>query len=465
MRASFPAVLIAMLLAAGPQPDPLRLERLATDEELVFEGPGIESPGEEPPGHPIRSLVADDFADLEFLRESLDGVRIVQLGESGHGMAETFLLKSRLVRFLHRELGFSVVAFESDLYQCHDADRRAGTAPARTTLLKCVFGVWHTEEVLPLFEVLAETRDGGEPDASRTAGGSEAATGGPRVPLRLAGFDIQPIGSNKEHRPGFLAGLVAHVDEVRADSVLALDSTLLAEYAKGGSSRRAYFREHRAELLSAYDRLSALLERSLPEIEAAAGREDALIGLQTARSIAAYVRQQTAPDGRAYAEGRDRGMAENVRFLLEELFPGVRIIVWGHNAHARHANEDIPVRGGSYSPRVAFRSMGSWLREWYGKEVFTIGQYAFGGEAANNSRDVYRIDPAPRGTLEHRLAEARRRLWFVDLRATGSLEDGGWTREPQIARYNGQIYQVLVPADQYDALILVADVTPPRFLY
>lgn len=456
MRASLTVILCATLVTAAPQDDPLRTDRLATDDELVFEAAGVEAVDEEPGGHPIRSLVADDYRDLEFLRESLAGVRIVQLGESGHGMGEAFLLKSRLVRFLHRELGFTVLAFESDLYQCHDADRTAGSVPARTTLLRCVFGVWHTEEVLPLFEYLAGTRAGAEGAGPDGAGRGRG--------LRLAGFDIQPIGSNKEHRPGFLAALVDHVDAAYADSVRWLDSTLLVEYAKGGSSRRAYFREHRDALLSAYDGLASFLERHGPRIEAGAGREDALAGLQTVRSIAAYLRQQTAPDLRAYTEARDAGMAENVRFLLEELFPGERIVVWAHNAHVRHANQDIPVRGG-YSPQVATRSMGSWLREWYGDELFTIGQYAFHGEAVNNSREVYAVEPAPRGTLENRLAEAGRRLWLIDLRALGSDPSVVWTRRPQIARYNGQVYQVLVPADQYDAVVLVAEVSPPRFLY
>lgn len=445
MRASPALALCAALVTAGFQADPLHTDRLATDEELVLEAAGVEAVDGEPPGHPIRSLVADDFTDLEFLRGSLDGVRIVQLGESGHGMGEAFLLKARLVRFLHRELGFTVLAFESDLYQCHDADRTAGSAPPRTTLLKCVFGVWHTEEVLTAFDYLARTR-------------------GTDAPLRLAGFDIQPIGSNKEHRPGFLSRLVTHVDPTYADSVRRLDSTFLAEYAKGGSARRAYFREHRDALLSAYDGLASFLERHRPRIAAGAGREDALAGLRTVRSIAAYVRQQTAPDMHAYAEARDAGMAENVRFLLEDLFPGQRIIVWGHNAHVRHANQDIPVRGG-YSPQVAARSMGSWLREWYGDELFTIGQYAFRGEAANNSREVYAIEPAPRGTLENRLAEAGRRLWLVDLRGLASRGSAGWIHRPQIARYNGQVYQVIVPADQYDALVLIGDVSRPRFLY
>ncbi len=41
------------------------------------------------PIRPIMSLVATDNQDLAFLKPLLDGVRIVQLGEAGHGMGAT----------------------------------------------------------------------------------------------------------------------------------------------------------------------------------------------------------------------------------------------------------------------------------------------------------------------------------------------------------------------------------------
>jgi erythromycin esterase len=68
---------------------------------------------------PIRSLVAaGDFSDLAPLADFVGNRRIVLLGESGHGVAEFNHLKVRLVKYLHEELGFDVVAFESSFYEC-----------------------------------------------------------------------------------------------------------------------------------------------------------------------------------------------------------------------------------------------------------------------------------------------------------------------------------------------------------
>jgi len=390
-------------------------------------GPAPAPSGIRAVAEPIRSLTSDDFSDLEFLRERLDGVRIVQLGESGHGMGETFALKSRLVRFLHRELGFDVLAMESDLYQCAIADRGAGELEARYTLYGCAFGVWHVEEVLPLFEHLRASR----------------ATD---RPLRLAGIDVQPIGTNKEHRPAYLARSLAEVDRSLATEARALDSTFLAKYAEGGSARRAWMRANRDSLLEAYRRFEVALAH-------------APIARQSVRSIVAYVRAQTAPDMLAYAEARNRGMADNVRFLAEELFPDARIVVWGHNTHVRHASEAIPPNpdGGPTAPA---RDMGSWLRDWYGGALYTVGFYAYEGTAVDNSRNAYDVAPASPRHLEHRLARACYRLAFFDVGRQGS-----WATEPQAMRYNGLHDQRLVPGDQYDAIVLIARVAPPTFLY
>lgn len=444
------AGLVAVPLTAAPScaqdSRPLRTEQLATDDEIAFRLPEPELRREPAVAHPIRSLISNDYSDLEFLSNKLRGVRIVQLGESGHGMGETALLKSRIVRFLHEELDFDVLALESDLYQCADADRDASEVEPRYILFGCAFGVWHTEEVLPLFEYLRASRETDRP-------------------LRLAGFDVQPIGTNKDHRPAFFAGLVDRVDPELAGWARAVDSTFLARYAEGSGPRRTYLRTSRDSLLAAYGRFEEALGRlvdrtTAPSADsmAAAIRPRVLIGRQAVRSIMAYIRQQTAPDDRVYAEERNRGMAENVRFLAEELFPDRRIIVWAHNTHVRHASEAIPVNPDVW-PSVPARDMGSWLRDWYGDEVYTIGIYAYRGTAVDNSREVYAVREATPTHLEHRLARAGYRVSLFD------LERQGWAKREQTLRFNGRHDQRMVPAEQYDALILIVDVRPPQFLY
>jgi erythromycin esterase-like protein len=67
---------------------------------------------------PLRSIdFADaDFSDLEPLRRAVGSARIVLLGEETHGDGTAFVAKSRVVRFLHEQMGFDVLAFESGFY-------------------------------------------------------------------------------------------------------------------------------------------------------------------------------------------------------------------------------------------------------------------------------------------------------------------------------------------------------------
>lgn len=392
---------------------------------------------------PIASLTSDDFSDLAFLKPLLADARIVQLGEAGHGMGDVSQLKVRLVRFLIREMGFTVVAFESSMYLAHQADARARDISAQSMLTSSLIGVWHTKEVLPLFEQLKASRGTGRE-------------------IRLAGFDVQPIGSGKKTRPAFFRRLLGD-DPAYAAEVDALDTAFLAEYDKGSASRRAHFREHGPALIAAYERLAAAIDSRLANPARLADRHALLAGRQEARSMASYVRMQSATDARAIAERRDEGMAANVTSLANDLFPGQRMVVWGHNYHVAHAVEEIEPRADVF-PGVPARAMGGWLRDRFGRGLYTIGIYPFEGRAVDNSRAEYAIAAPASGSLEARLGVAAMPASFLDI-AGGTRAGIPWLREAVAARFDGRLAQRLVPADQYDAVIVVRRVSPPVFLY
>src|SRR5262245_47146742 len=74
---------------------------------------------------PVASIApsaTEEFADLQFLKQVIGDRRLVQLGESGHGVAEFDSAKARLVQFFHEQMGFDVIAFESSMYECFAAD-------------------------------------------------------------------------------------------------------------------------------------------------------------------------------------------------------------------------------------------------------------------------------------------------------------------------------------------------------
>jgi erythromycin esterase len=389
----------------------------------------------------VQSLTSTDFTDLKFLDSAVAGKRIVQLGESGHGMGEIHRLKARIARYLHERHGFNVLAFESSLYHGYAADRDASRRDARTTLINGTLGVWHTHEVLPLFEYLKETRTSSSP-------------------LRLAGFDVQPIGTLRRTRAAFFHSVVSAVDADYANAVRTADTAFFVEYDKGATARRNYLRANRDPLIAKYQGLAAFITMHLSRLQEALGREIPLVARQESLSMAAYIREQTAAEMVQYAESRDRGMADNLFFIARELFPEQKVIVWADNYHVRYANQRIaPLL--EVFPGVSARSMGYWVQEAFGDSVYTIGSYPYEGRAVDNARVAYNISaPAP-DSVEYLMHSAAAPLAFFSLRATNAA----WTLRSGALRYNGQHAQQLIPREQYDALLFIERVSPPTFLY
>lgn len=54
----------------------------------------------------------EGFSDLMPLKEKVGNSRLVVLGEDSHGDGETWKAKIRLVKFLHEQMGFDVIAWE-----------------------------------------------------------------------------------------------------------------------------------------------------------------------------------------------------------------------------------------------------------------------------------------------------------------------------------------------------------------
>ncbi len=54
-----------------------------------------------------------DFKKISAFKETLKEVEMIALGENTHGLGQVFKAKADLVKFLHREMGFNLVLFES----------------------------------------------------------------------------------------------------------------------------------------------------------------------------------------------------------------------------------------------------------------------------------------------------------------------------------------------------------------
>ena len=396
--------------------------------------------------HAIRSGAgADNFDDLQFLKPLLEGRRIIQIGESHHMVAEYGTTKTRLIKFLHQEMGFDVLAFESSIYECFAADL-ARMSPAEA-LNASIFGVWATEEVRGLFDYLKASQA-----TSR--------------PLIFRGFDPQ-ISSRTgvATRPAFFRRLIEAIDADYAAEVFAFDTMVLDRFSRDSA---AFARAEEPRLVAFYERLSAFFASHRERLQMLFPAEEApLVAERTAWSMIRHVQQLRSflnDNSDASMDGhmaiRDGAMADNISFLARDLYPDKKIIVWAANIHVRHASEQTSWQ---------FPTMGGWLAERFRDELYTIGLYANRGRVNSGTRAEDTIEPAPDGTMEHLLSQMRAPVLFVDFLHAGSEPGTKWmfesipTRDAELF-VPGMRTVPIVPRDQYDGVLLFDTVSPPRFL-
>jgi erythromycin esterase len=124
--------------------------------------------------------------DFNFLKPILNNKRFVFLGESSHCVKEYSVAKVKLIKFLHDELGYNVLAFESELGDCTIGDHLSTGLDPMRFMSGSIGRPWHNEYVLELFDYMKETKQ--------------------RQPLHLTGIDVQQ--SEGKHFSSFIQLLV-----------------------------------------------------------------------------------------------------------------------------------------------------------------------------------------------------------------------------------------------------------------
>lgn len=376
---------------------------------------------------PIRSIDPNDmdFTDLQPLGRSLEGVHLVLLGEADHRSGSDFLVKSRLVKFLHQELGFDVLAFEAPLYGMSVAwDRLRSGALPRQALAEGAWGFWaNSEQMQPLIDYVAEQAQG-------------------RRPIELAGFDNQFTGQGASARfaedlAGFLVdrGLGGPLGLPGGPNMRILESLALRRY----DSQPLPDSATGSAFLSGLDETIA----GAAELNDAAAR----FWTQVLRSTACHATRFLAPAADRCL--RDWQMAQNLTWLANERYPGRRIIVWSGTAHAARMPE-LPPAGG------AGPSMGQYMDDVFGAHSYAIGVTSY-RTADTASRHIV-PDQHPLPEFEELMSAAGFDYGLVDLRR--ARPEGNWAAGEFLARPIGHATTPAVWSELFDALLFVREHQP-----
>ncbi len=427
----------------------LTQQKLLTDDELItpdldyslFADENYQN-GVANNHHKIRSLVYDqDFSDLYFLEPLLTGKRIVQLGENTHGSAEFNHLKIRMIKYMHEQLGFNVIAFESSLLACHMEEKVIQNLTPINAMYGCIYGVWHTQELIELFRYIQQTKM-------------------TQHPLILTSFDTQLSSwrDTPEEYLNFLKPLVANIDSqtlISTEQAIESFFKLDVAYDACGLSNQTqcqYFLDNYAAniqlLLQLHTRLEEyILITTLSDAELI-DFNMASIGFKSLTRIIAQMYELSgfAASGFGFnIPERDDGMAENITAIAEKVYPGEKIIIWAHNAHISNA---------AYFG--SFHAMGEALKLHWKEQLYTIGFFMIRGKSNGNKADPIAVLRHYNSSLEALAYSLRTAAIFLPFSLINmpTLDDD-WQFIPFLTKYWGVDDFETILSERFDAVIVI----------
>jgi len=345
--------------------------------------------------HPIRTINPADtnYQDLLFLKDKLKNVDMVMLGEQQHGDGATFLAKSRLIKFLHQELDFDVLLFESGIYDCYLLwNTMQGEQKSKTTDFdQALFYFWGTSnETKNLREYIVQNAKSTEP-------------------LVFGGFDIQFSGTISESKRTQLI-----------ESYLAKKDISLKKDYKNFSKTLENYRYNtysypsdqipKKEKQTIFKEIEDLSQR----LAKVANTNEDRIFIRYLLSIQANLKSKWlyTYNERQQRIIRDSMMAENVIWLKNNLYKNKKIILWAANYHIAYHSKTLN------NPTERDNKMGDYLKTKYDSLCYGINFTSYSGQTRNIvSGDTFQInDSSPTG-IESILHTTSKPFAFIDSRS------------------------------------------------
>jgi erythromycin esterase len=387
----------------------------------------------------------DNFSDLEFLKEKIGSSRFVFLGEESHGAGTTMKMKGRLIRFLHEEMGFNVLAWESGAAPVEYADKAfmEKKFTAHRAAQMGIFWVWISAvEMQPFLKYLKKARN-------------------TDTPLINVGFDCQFSGEigYPEFPKDIKAFFNSKKELVSSDIIEKLEKWYIDYY-----SYNVLFESQNAakEAMETMGSLKTTLENDLSHLKEIHPQHE--INYMRLKLNAMYLEFERyykyGPLNKSSSKrlfARDHAMAKNFIYIAEELYPDEKIIVWAHSVH----NMRNPTNA-TYVNHNYHETMGHDLWLEYGDDIYNVAFVSYDGAVSDNGYSKKLICyPAPPTALEWYFHHAGNEYAFLDVKG---LPESHWFKNTAMfARFVAPYFYKAYWYDICDAFVYIKTAEPKTY--
>jgi erythromycin esterase len=364
--------------------------------------------------------------EYEPLKKILQGKDIVLLGEEDHVFATTFESKTKLLKFLHDEMGFTVLAFEYDLYSLANSFDKATRENNPAILQNSIWPFWgRAKSTASLFPYILSTAK--------------------NSPLKVIGFDCQTFAEYP-----FIENIDAYLNNNKSPIIkypYYLNFTKIFKKVYKEASAYQYKITEREKLL-----LFNVLDDILFEMNLDTNKTNQVKILKQAllnfkNNINSLWLDQPSnyaafglamPDTNVYGfvadrqsmgshNRRDKLMAENIKWIKEVLYPGEKIIIWAatehtiYNRHLANFHNLLVDTGFAFHSRFkynrGYKTMGTYIKDYYAEKVYNLGFTTLGGQV-----DYDRSGNSP-SLAEISVGEHSLESFFVKLKVKNGILD------------------------------------------
>ena len=359
------------------------------------------------------------FDDMQPLKAIIGDARIVALGEAAHCNGSFSRAKHRMVEFLLKEMDFTVFAIEATFPGALELNDYilTGEGDPERALGALVYAAWNTEEILAMVKWMRQYNSTHEKK------------------VKFYGFDVRVAGGSAKALYNYLRKTNGTNDYDKLLSII-MNPWTAGQFIQSPKEEKDSAKEEIESLITYLENKQSVIDQKTSSERKILEHKQWTLAVQHARVLLQYIEFRSLLSNRSRAtDFRDKGMAENVRWLVD-YEKGAKIILWAANAH-------IMATPGS-------GCMGDYLRRTFGKDMVVFGLLN-----NRNSEELLPDDTdqgygAPKGSVEALLAEAGLDMAVVNLR---SLPKGAVSKYFNAPRKSGLINLLLPSA--YDAILFI----------